>query len=143
MQLHQIKFKLKDKKRIGRGGKKGNYSGRGIKGQKARAGRKIRPALRDYILKWPKLRGSGNIKIEKKVFEVNLNNIEEKFNPGEKVSIETLKIKKILKIPKSIKNFQVKILGRGSLTKPLIFDKSLIFSSQALEKIYQSNSKIE
>ncbi len=143
MQLHQIKFKLKDKKRIGRGGKKGNYSGGGMKGQKARAGRKIRPALRDYILKWPKLRGTGNIKLEKKVFEVNLNNIEEKFNPGEKVSVETLKIKKILKIPKSIKNFQVKILGKGSLTKPLIFDKSLIFSSQALEKIYQSNSKIE
>ena len=32
--------KLKNKKRVGRGGKRGTYSGRGQKGQKARKGRK-------------------------------------------------------------------------------------------------------
>lgn len=62
MQLHQLQplYKLKDKKRIGRGGKRGTYSGRGQKGQKARAGHKIRPALRDLIQRLPKLRGIGN-----------------------------------------------------------------------------------
>ena len=57
MQLHQIspKLKLKKKKLIGRGGKRGTYSGRGMKGQKARAGRKIRPASRDLIQSLPKL----------------------------------------------------------------------------------------
>lgn len=143
MQTHQIKFKLKNKKRIGRGGKRGSYSGRGIKGQKARAGRKIRPALRDVILKWPKLRGVGNVRIKKNIFNVNLETIEKNFNSGEKVNFETLTLKGLIKIPKSIKSFQVKILGNGELTKPLIFDKSLIFSSKALEKINQSGSKIE
>jgi large subunit ribosomal protein L15 len=64
MQLHQIKpaheANNKDKKRIGRGGKRGTYSGHGMKGQKSRAGHRIRPAERDLIQHLPKLRGSGN-----------------------------------------------------------------------------------
>lgn len=59
MQLHQIKKtkSSKKKKRIGRGGKKGTYCGKGIKGQKSRAGAKIRPEIRDFIKKIPKVRG--------------------------------------------------------------------------------------
>jgi len=58
MQLHQIKSSKKRlKKRIGRGGKKGTYCGKGMKGQKSRAGAKIRPELRDFIKKIPKVRG--------------------------------------------------------------------------------------
>ncbi len=59
MQLHQIQTgtRKKEKKRVGRGGKRGTYCGRGIKGQRARAGAKIRPALRDLIKKIPKIRG--------------------------------------------------------------------------------------
>jgi large subunit ribosomal protein L15 len=143
MQVHQIEFRLKKDKRIGRGGKKGSYSGRGIKGQKARAGHRIRPALRDFILKLPKKRGWKNIKLEKNVFEVNLEKINEKFNEGEIVSAETLKDKKILKIPKRLKKFQIKILGQGNLTKPLIFDYRLLFSEKAKEKIENSGSKIQ
>lgn len=43
MQLHQLKIKKKNKskKRVGRGGKRGTYCGKGIKGQKCRAGRKL------------------------------------------------------------------------------------------------------
>ena len=42
MQLHELKPKTKNKKRItvGRGGKRGKTSGRGTKGQNARAGHK-------------------------------------------------------------------------------------------------------
>jgi len=60
MQLHEVKPTTinKSKKRIGRGGKRGTYSGRGIKGQKSRAGRKIRPAVRDLMQRTPKLRGA-------------------------------------------------------------------------------------
>jgi large subunit ribosomal protein L15 len=59
VQLHQIKpeSKRKTKKRVGRGGKRGTYCGRGLKGQKSRAGRKTRPALRDIIKRIPKKRG--------------------------------------------------------------------------------------
>lgn len=42
---------------VGRGGKHAKTSGRGGKGQTARAGNKRRPELRDIIKKLPKLRG--------------------------------------------------------------------------------------
>ena len=59
MQLQELKpiHRLKKKKRVGRGGKRGTYCGRGIKGQKSRAGRKLKPLIRDVIKKYPKLRG--------------------------------------------------------------------------------------
>lgn len=62
MQLHEISplHKSKDEKRIGRGGKRGTFSGRGTKGQRARAGHRIRPAERDLIQHLPKLRGTRN-----------------------------------------------------------------------------------
>lgn len=133
VQINEIKFKLKKKKRIGRGGKRGNYSGRGIKGQKARAGAKIRPALRDIILKFPKKRGVGNIKIEKKILEINLDWINKFFNDGELVTPERILNK--IRIPKSYKNLKIKILGRGKLTKKVIFSQDFLFSKRALEKI--------
>lgn len=48
-------------RRVGRGqsSTRGKQSGRGGKGQTARAGHKIRPALRDIIKKLPKRRGYG------------------------------------------------------------------------------------
>lgn len=62
MRLHEVQPTTvnKSKKRIGRGGKRGTYSGRGMKGQKSRAGRKIRPAIRDLMQRTPKLRGAKN-----------------------------------------------------------------------------------
>jgi large subunit ribosomal protein L15 len=59
MQLHEIKptHKLKKRKRVGRGGKRGTYSGRGQKGQLSRAGRKLKPLIREIIKRYPKLRG--------------------------------------------------------------------------------------
>ena len=59
MQLHDLKptNKLKSKKRVGRGGKKGTYSGKGVKGQKSRAGRKLEPPIRGLIKRYHKLRG--------------------------------------------------------------------------------------
>lgn len=61
-QLHQLKRTSKRSyRRIGRGqgSKRGKTSGRGGKGQTARAGHKVRPALRDIIKKLPKRRGYG------------------------------------------------------------------------------------
>jgi large subunit ribosomal protein L15 len=59
MQIHDLKRKHKNKKDriVGRGGKHAKTSGRGGKGQTARAGNKRRPELRDIIKKLPKLRG--------------------------------------------------------------------------------------
>ena len=70
MQLHQLNpsYKKKSRKRVGRGGKKGTYSGRGLKGQKSRAGRKPRPGFAGgdtpLIKRFPKQRGQrGKLKI--------------------------------------------------------------------------------
>lgn len=46
-------------RRVGRGGKRGKTSGRGGKGQSARAGNKRRPEWRDTIKRLPKRRGYG------------------------------------------------------------------------------------
>jgi len=59
MQTHNLKRIHKNKKDrlVGRGGKHAKTSGRGGKGQTARAGNKRRPELRDIIKKLPKNRG--------------------------------------------------------------------------------------
>ncbi len=61
MQFHTLKRHTPNKKskQVGRGGTRGKTSGRGTKGQNARAGRKKRPELRDFIKRVPKLRGRG------------------------------------------------------------------------------------
>ena len=59
MQIHNLKriHKNKRDRLVGRGGKHAKTSGRGGKGQTARAGNKRRPELRDIIKKLPKNRG--------------------------------------------------------------------------------------
>lgn len=142
MQLHQLKpvHKSKKSKRVGRGGKKGTYCGRGIKGQKARAGRKLKPIIREILKKYPKLRGY-KFKAKKEIEVVNLEILEKKFNPQEIVEPEVLVAKKIIrrrggKVPK------VKILARGEITKPLII-KNCLLSKKAEEKIKKAGGKIE
>ena len=61
MQLHTLSApRRRRSQRVARGGKRGTYSGRGLKGQKSRAGRRIRPAGRDLIIRLPKKRGFHN-----------------------------------------------------------------------------------
>ncbi len=69
MQIHNLKRKNKNKKDrlVGRGGKHAKTSGRGGKGQTARAGNKRRPELRDIIKKLPKKRGYNFNSFRKKV----------------------------------------------------------------------------
>ena len=59
MQIHNLKRQHKNKRNrmVGRGGKHAKTSGRGGKGQTARAGNKRRPELRDVIKRLPKNRG--------------------------------------------------------------------------------------
>jgi len=127
MQLHQLKpkFRQRDKKRVGRGGKRGTYSGKGIKGQKARAGRKIRPAIRDFIKKIPKKRGYKFKAIYPKPEIVNLKDLEKFFQEGELVNPETLIEKGLIKRIKG-KIPQVKILGTGNLQKKLKIENCLM-----------------
>src|SRR4051812_11794483 len=74
MQLHTVKREHPNKKarQVGRGGTRGKTSGRGGKGQTARAGNKRRPQMRDIIKKLPKLRGYRFNSATKKASVVNL-----------------------------------------------------------------------
>lgn len=76
MQLHELPSIKKRSQRIGRSGKRGSYSGRGVKGQKSRAGRRLRPAERDIILRIPKRRGFRNMPKFVKPTVLNLGQLQ-------------------------------------------------------------------
>lgn len=120
MQTHQLKRNTKQKKhtQLGRGGRHGKTSGRGGKGQTARAGNKRRPAMRDIIKKLPKLRGYKFASIETPNTGVTLAVLESRFSAGDAVTPKTLAEKKVI-MTKNGKFPPVKILGTGSLTKKL------------------------
>jgi len=138
MQLHNVtrEHPLKKKRSVGRGGKRGKTSGRGTKGQRARAGRKIRPEIRDMIKRIPKLRGRGKNSFksfQEKSVIVSLNAIEKAYTSGETVSPKTLIDKKIISLSAGSIPL-VKILSDGELTKKITLI-DCAYSLKAKEKI--------
>jgi len=137
MQLNSISPRTKIKKPapVGRGGTRGKTSGRGGKGQTARAGHKIRPEVRDRIKKIPKLRGHGKNRSRTvrtnriKVSTVNLSALEASYNAGDIVSPASLVAKGLVRRAKG-RPPVVKILGTGTLTKAIVV-KGCTFSTTA------------
>lgn len=146
MQIHNLK-RIHPNKRsvsIGRGGRRGKTSGRGGKGQTARAGHKIRPEIRDMIKKLPKLRGRGkniNRSFEKRPVVINLDILEKNFANGETVSPTTLVAKNLLRLVGG-KKPAVKILGNGEISKKLIVEQCL-FSQGAKTAIEKTGGSIK
>jgi len=142
MQLHELKLKTKKKKgkRIGRGGKRGGYSGRGIKGQKSRAGHKIRPVIRDIIKKIPKKRGYKFKPPREKPQILNLAVLENKFKEDERITPVKL-LQSGLITRKGKRKLLIKILGEGNLTKKFTFS-GCEFSASAKEKILKTGGTI-
>jgi len=145
MQAHEIKQKNENKERmiVARGGKRGKTAGRGTKGQKARAGHKIRPEIRDVIKRIPKMRGRGknsNLTIQTKPVTVSIDALELIYASGETVSRTTLLEKGLVSL-KDGKIPEVKILGDGALTKKLAV-KDLALSASAKEKILKVGGTI-
>jgi large subunit ribosomal protein L15 len=141
MQLNQLQpsTKPKRKKRVGRSGPHGKTSGRGTKGQKARAGHRIRPEIRDIIKKLPKLRGRGkhvNKSIEGSSTPVNLEVLERAFNAGEEVNPHSLVSHSVISA-RGGRMPRVKVLGKGKLTKKLIVSGCLVSNSakESIEKV--------
>lgn len=101
MQIHNLKRKTKNVKSqlVGRGGKRGKTAGRGTKGQKARAGHKIRPEIRDMIKRLPKLRGRGvnsNKSIQTKPVVLHVSDLKA-FKAGEIVTPKSIVDKGLIK----------------------------------------------
>lgn len=143
MQIHQLqpKHRAKSKKRVGRGGKKGTYSGKGIKGQASRAGRKMVPIIRELIKRYPKLKGYRSFVLEDYSYVVNLDVLEKTSKDGEVINPDNLIKKGIINTIKG-KSPEVKILGQGKLTKQLIIENCKV-SKTAREAIERAGGKIK
>jgi large subunit ribosomal protein L15 len=145
LNLHTLKpaQERKDRKRIGRGlgSGKGRYSGRGIKGQKSRAGSNKMPAgfeggQMPLDMRAPKLRGNtsadampiGPFRTSSQ--PINLRDLDRVFADGDTVNIEAMVEKGLLKNT----NADVKVLGTGDLAKKLSVTAHS-FSASAREKI--------
>ena len=143
MQLHEIKPKTKNKTkiRVGRGGKRGTYSGKGMKGQKSRAGNSMRPELRDLIKKIPKMRGYRFNSIQEKPAIVNLSVLEKTFKDGDNITPRVLADQKVIR--RTGKSMPVvKILGTGDIKKTIQVSGCQV-SASAKEKIEKAGGSVK
>jgi large subunit ribosomal protein L15 len=127
---------LKDKmRRIGRGNaSKGNYSGKGLKGQKARSGKGSKiPAYFEggqtpLYMRLPKLKGFKRYyKLAKTVETVNIRDLDRAYNNGDIISNASLFQKGLIRNSKNT----VKILGNGETKKKFQFEGIELFSKSA------------
>ncbi len=145
MQFHQLKRNNPNMKRItvARGGKRGKTSGRGGKGQSARAGNKRRPEWRDIIKKLPKLRGRGvnqNKPVSSALIIVNIAALEKVFSANDAIT-PTILVEKGLVAKLSGVMPMVKILGDGEVTKAFKISGCTI-SVSAKEKIEKAGGSV-
>jgi large subunit ribosomal protein L15 len=146
MQTHEIRraTPYKKSKLVGRGGKRGKTSGKGGKGQTARAGHRVRPAMRDIIKKLPKLRGHGKNRSESVFYRgpeavVNVSALNV-FGNGDVVTPTALVARGL--VGESFgKNPKVKILGNGDLSSKVTVERCTV-SATAKEKIEKAGGTI-
>jgi large subunit ribosomal protein L15 len=138
--------KRRARKRVGRGmgSGKGRYSGRGIKGQKARSGsHTMRPGFEGgqmpIYMRLPKQRGPYSKDAmpmgphRTQTVPVNLRDLERVFEDGAEATLEAMVEKGLIKNTRT----DVKVLGQGELTKKLTVTAHS-FSASAREKIEQA-----
>lgn len=149
MQLHELKptTRKKTAKRIGRGGKRGKTSGKGHKGQKARAGNSTRPEMREIIKKLPKLRGHGvnrarTVNSERVLpVAVNVSALEKAFENGGTVNPKSLVASGAIATVRR-KAPAIKILGNGELSKKLTIENCQV-SASAKAKIEAAGGTVK
>ena len=145
MKLHELSpaaGSTKARKRIGRGAGsgQGKTAGKGHKGQKARAGRGMRPGFEGGQMplqrRLPK-RGFNNI-FRTEMAIVNVAALDKAFEAGETVTVDALVKKGLVK--KVLDG--VKVLGNGERTKALTVQANA-FSETAKQKIEALGGKAE
>jgi large subunit ribosomal protein L15 len=140
----------KSRKRVGRGlgSGKGRYSGRGIKGQKSRAGSHKMPAgfeggQMPIDMRLGKLRGNTSADampigpFRTYTQPVNVGDLERRFEAGADVTPEALKSTGLVRKL----SIDVKVLGEGELTKKLAVSAHG-FSKSAVEKIEAAGGSV-
>lgn len=132
----------RSRKRVGRGNGSGHgtYSGRGCKGQKSRAGCKMRPGFEGgqlpLIKRLPRKRGFVNI-FREEYSTVNIGKLNA-FESGSEVTPERLVAAGLVK---SLRH-PIKILAEGDIEHPLSV-RANKFSAAAKAKIEAAGGKVE
>ncbi len=145
MKLHELAPKVakKTRKRRGQGNATGNgtFGGRGCKGQNSRAGGGVRPGFEGgqsgLLMRLPKWRGFKNPnRVEAQI--VNLDVLELNFKDGDKVSVQDLMDKGLIRK----NNSKVKILGDGEISKKLTVDAGILLSATAKAAIEKAGGSV-
>lgn len=145
MKLHELspaEGSKKEAKRVGRGhgSGQGKTAGKGHKGQKARAGKGVRPGFEGGQMplqrRVPK-RGFNNIFATEYAI-VNLSTLNDRFEDGATVDAQALIDAGVIK--KALDG--VKILGKGEITKAITVKVTAI-SEAAKTKIEAAGGKVE
>ena len=146
MKLHELAPKVakRARKRLGQGNGTGNgtYAGRGGDGQNSRAGGGVRPGFEGgqsgLLDRLPKWRGFKNPnRVEAQI--VNLSVLELNFKDGEKVCVQSLMDKGLVRK----NNSKIKLLGEGELTKKLTVGAGLLISAAAKKAIEKAGGTVE
>ena len=145
MKLHELSpaaGSKKEAKRVGRGhgSGQGKTAGKGHKGQKARAGKGVRPGFEGGQMPlYRRLPKRGfKCRNSKEIITVNVGMLNDRFENDAVVDIDALKAVGLISNPKD----GVKILGVGELDKKLTI-KVQHFSKSAVEKIEAAGGKAE
>ncbi len=122
------------------GSGRGAYSGRGIKGQKARTGGAIRPGFEGgrmpFIRQIPKVKGFRSI--TPKAASITLEVLGKVFADGEIITLKSLKAKGLV----NSKARSAKIVGKGNLSKKLTI-QGVGVSAGAHQAIEQAGGQIK
>jgi len=137
MRLDQLRAPLgarRSRKRVGRGnGSQGTYSGRGLKGQKARSGGGVRPSFEGgqnpMVKRLPTQRGFVNI-FKQYYSTVNLDVLAARFPQESEVTPLAMKEIRLIRGL----NLPVKVLGRGEIDHAITVTAHK-FSTEAKRKI--------
>jgi large subunit ribosomal protein L15 len=141
--LHPNPGATRDKKRLGRGrgSGKGKTSGKGVKGQKARAGHHgARLAFEGGQVPMPRRIPKRGFKNPNRIeaFPINVEMLEKMFDTGATVDLSVLRERGV--VPKLVEH--IKILGEGALTKKLTI-KAHGASAMAKDKIEKAGGSFE
>ena len=144
MRLDQLRAPLgarRARKRVGRGnGSSGTYSGRGMKGQKARSGGGVRPGFEGgqnpIVKRLPENRGFSNI-FKKYYSTVNVEALNHRFPEGSEITPEDLREARL------IRGFRlpIKILGNGEMDHSIVISAHK-FSLEARRKIEAAGGRV-
>lgn len=145
----------RERKRIGRGHGSGwgKTAGKGHNGQKQRSGSYVSAGFEGgqmpLIRRIPK-RGFSNNPFKQDIVVLNIKDINDKFENGETVSLETLIEKKVLsnirfikdKMGNKIYSSALKLIGSADIDKSLTI-KTTKISKTAQEKIEKAGGTVE